>query len=92
MNAVPCTHENFAACVNVGRLSDTEGGPITSYVADVTVSCAECGQPFGFRCPTIGMLDDQPAVSPDGLELHVPLISPEGYTPAFPGFRIRKVE
>lgn len=43
-----CAHENVAASVRVGRLSHDDGGPITGYVADVTVKCAGCGLPFRF--------------------------------------------
>jgi len=41
--AEPCKHMNFAAKVTVNRLEDTG-----QFAADVTIKCAECGEPFQF--------------------------------------------
>lgn len=71
-----CDHENFEAHVNVGRISETDGGAITHFVAEVTIVCAACRAPFGFRGMPVGMLPEQPTVSPDALEARMPLISP----------------
>lgn len=75
-----CAHPDFEAHVSVGRIAPDEAAvvrdEISHFVADVTVRCAACGAPFGFRVPDVGVLPDRPAVSPDALELRVPLISP----------------
>lgn len=66
--------------MHVGRIASDEAqlerDEIDHFVADVTVQCVACKQPFGFRVPDVGLRPDRPAVSPDALELRVPLISP----------------
>lgn len=95
-----CPHNDFAARVEVNRLASEEGGDIHSFAADVTVACSQCGASFGFRCADVGLLPDRPAVSPDALQLRVPLIPPSelellGPLAAMrrpsdhPGFRVR---
>lgn len=66
-----CTHEDFQANVAVGRILD-----VGKFVADITVKCAECGEPFRFVGVPAGLSYEQPMVSIDGLELHAP-IEPE---------------
>ena len=53
-----CQHEDFEANVEVGRISAGDGGPIVSFVADITIMCADCRQSFGFRGLTPGMPAD----------------------------------
>lgn len=67
-----CEHLNFKANVNVGRLSKTDGGPITGFCADVTINCAECGLPFRFIGLDAGNHFDR-RVSVDGTELRAPI-------------------
>jgi hypothetical protein len=44
-----CKHMNFAASVNVHRLTKTEDADEAHrYQADVRIQCAECGLPFRF--------------------------------------------
>lgn len=69
----PCKHENFSANVAVGRLSHNDGGPITGYVANVTVKCVQCGLPFRFIGLSAGGYPTEPRVSIDGTELRAPL-------------------
>lgn len=71
-----CAHEDFNAFVEVNRLTDPNTDGIHSFAADVKIECADCGASFGFRCQDVGLLPDRPAVSPDALELRLPLISP----------------
>lgn len=75
-----CQHLDFDAHVSVQRLYHSEGdgppNPPDAFAADITVKCAVCGASFGFRVPDVGLLPDRPAVSPDALELRVPLIAP----------------
>lgn len=68
-----CDHLNFAANVRVGRLTQCEGGPVTGYVADATITCAECGLPFRFIGLPAGNHFAEPRVSIDGTELRAPI-------------------
>lgn len=75
-----CAHTDFVAAIDVGRIATDDDSlsrdEIDHYVADITVNCADCGAAFGFRVPDVGLLPDRPSVSPDALEMRVPLISP----------------
>ena len=68
-----CEHASFACQANIGRLSDEEGGPITGYVADITVKCADCGLGFRFVGIPAGNHHSEPRVSIDGLKLRAPI-------------------
>lgn len=68
-----CPHFNFKADVRVGRLTEADEITIKAYTADVTIACADCGQPFRFLCSVAGSRPDQPTVSADALELRAPL-------------------
>ncbi len=87
-----CPHEDFAAVVEVNRLTKVEGGPVTGYSAEITVRCADCDEPFRWiGCPA-GLSPRQPMVSPDEATLRAPL-RPASEDPDFglglPGFAIR---
>ncbi len=82
-----CAHPDFEAKVSVNRFvadlpADEEGRESRpgddphSFAAEIHVRCKTCGEQMGFRCADVGMLPDRPCVSPDALELRVPLISP----------------
>ena len=74
MNVVTkCAHMSFKADVRVGRLTDTEDGPVTGYTADVKIHCTECGLPFRFRGLQAGSHFAEPRVSVDGTELRAPI-------------------
>lgn len=86
-----CQHGSHTARVHVQRFvpdlppeeegrESRPGDEPYAFAVEIHVECAECGQPFGFRCPDVGMLPDRPCVSPDALELRVPLISPAELT------------
>lgn len=68
-----CQHEAFSCSAKVGRLSHDEGGPVTGYVADITVNCAQCGLPFRFIGMAAGNHHSEPRVSVDGTELRAPI-------------------
>lgn len=68
-----CEHKNFRCAANIGRLSHDEGGPITGYVADVKIECADCGLPFRFIGLNAGNHYAEPRVSIDGTELRAPI-------------------
>mgnify|MGYP001006398901 CR=1 FL=1 len=75
-----CVHMNFAASVGVGRLTQTEGGPVTGYVAEIRVNCADCGKRFQFLGLEPGYDNQGARVSLDGLEANIAL-APEGEKP-----------
>lgn len=68
-----CQHMNFRANVDVARLSDTEGGPITGYSASIGIVCTDCGLPFRFLGLQAGSHYAEPRVSVDATELRAPL-------------------
>ena len=72
-NSVDCLHESFEAQVNIGRLSEVEGGPITGYKADITCKCVQCGVKMRFLGVPAGSDPDAPRVSIDGCELRAPM-------------------
>lgn len=83
-----CEHKDFRADVAVGRISDSQTGEITQFVADVTVKCSECGAPFGFRGAPAGHSWNEPRCQVDALKISLPLMSPHelalaGPLPAF---------
>lgn len=89
----PCPHLDFAANVAVNRIGEAEtvDGLPRAYMADITVSCADCGEPFRWTGLRTGASFDQPMVSPDERELRAPL-RPASADPDFgmgiPGFAI----
>lgn len=72
-----CEHHNFAATVAVGRLTKSEDGPATSYVADVRIECADCGRKMQFMGLPAGYDTGAACVSVDGLEARLALC-PQG--------------
>jgi hypothetical protein len=76
-----CPHLEFAALVGVGRLTPTEGGPVTGYVADIKIQCLDCGKPFQFLGLEPGYDNQGARVSLDGLEAHIAL-TPDGERPS----------
>ena len=71
-----CQHLNFAASVNVCRLTaDTDPEKVIGYTADVKINCADCGLPFEFiGLPNgISITNSKPMVSMASTELRAPL-------------------
>lgn len=94
----PCAHRTFAANVAVGRLykADEHDGPPDAYIAEVTVQCEDCGEPFRWIGVPAGLRHDRPMVSIDEKTLHAPL-RPASSDPDFglsgiPGFAVRWVD
>lgn len=108
-----CPHLTFVAAVDVSRivpeLAPEEEGrapraddDVVCFRAAIRVECADCGAQLGFRTAgVVGDLPDRPAVSPDALELRVPLISPSelellgplaalSASDGLPGFSVRR--
>jgi hypothetical protein len=91
---IACEHLNFDATVAVIRRAATDDGPVEGYMADITVGCRDCGEPFRWIGAPAGLLPTQPCVSVDETELHAPL-RPASADPDFglgiPGFAVRAV-
>lgn len=69
-----CPHMNFHADVVVARLEDTG-----RFMAEITIKCADCGEPFQFLGLDMGLKMRGATVSPDGLEARM-AISPDTQT------------
>lgn len=89
----PCPHLHFDATVAVGRIGEAEtaDGLPRAYVADITVRCADCAEPFRWTGLTAGLSFAHPTVNVDETELRAPL-RPASADPDFglgiPGFAI----
>jgi hypothetical protein len=59
-----CEHLNFKAKVIVNRLKDSK-----RFIADITINCDDCGEPFRFLGLPCGLDLDGCTVSVDGTEL-----------------------
>lgn len=68
-----CKHEQFQSQVNIFRLSEEEGAEINGYVADITISCTECGIEMEFIGLPQGSSPYQPMVSIDCTEARMPI-------------------
>ncbi len=74
-----CTHPQFQHHVAVNRITadDTPAGPVTAFMADVHIWCADppvgCGRPFQFLGLPFGLSYDHPMSSPNGTELRAPI-------------------
>jgi hypothetical protein len=88
-----CPHENFTASVEVGRLaaSDEPGAPVSGFTAAITMSCADCGEPFRWVGVQAGLSPGRPMCSVDETELRAPA-RPASSDPDFglglPGFAV----
>lgn len=76
-----CAHNQFKTVGRVARLTDGDGGPVTGYAVDFTVTCVECGTPFCFIGMDAGSSPRKPMVSVDATEVRMP-IAPQGTTPS----------
>lgn len=89
-----CPHRDFTANVAVNRIGEAEStdGLPRAYMADITVACADCGEPFRWCGVPAGLNFSHPTVSVDETELHAPL-RPASADPDFgmglPGFAIQ---
>lgn len=64
-----CKHMNFAANVNVARLEDSG-----RFMAEITIKCSECGEPFQFVGLEAGLNLNGATVSIDGLEARMAIL------------------
>lgn len=75
-----CDHRRFDAHVGVHRLTDVEGGPVTSYQAEIKLKCVDCGTQFQFLGLEPGIDTQGARVSLDGLEARI-AVCPAGAKP-----------
>lgn len=68
-----CDHGSFAAKVDVARLTDDGGGPVRNFLAEVTVTCAECGTPFHFVGLGTGLSFQRPMTDVPATTLYAPI-------------------
>jgi hypothetical protein len=68
-----CPHLNFAAKVSVGRMEESG-----RFMADITIHCADCNEPFHFKGLPCGLDLEGAAVSPDGLEARIAIAPGKG--------------
>jgi hypothetical protein len=73
MSQQDCLHMNFNANVKVARVTDGDTGPVTNYVAEIGVKCAECGMPFHFVGVDSGFGYLKPTCDFLGTTLHAPI-------------------
>jgi hypothetical protein len=72
VSAPACQHEDFAARVEVHRLTD-DAGNVRNFVAEVTVRCVACDLPFHFVGPEAGYSFARPTVNIGATTLHAPI-------------------
>jgi hypothetical protein len=75
-----CEHERFSAHVGVQRLTD-DSGRVRNFIAEVQVSCMDCGEPFHFLCRDIGLSFTRPTVNVGATMLHAPIAPGEAALP-----------
>lgn len=69
-----CEHPNFNVDADVIRLTDgDESGPVTAFVTELRVRCADCGEPFRFIGFPMGASPRAPMVSVDHQEARLPM-------------------
>lgn len=68
-----CEHLEFQAHVDVSRLSEGEGGPITRYNAQIRIKCVHCGLDFIFPGLPRGVNLDEPMAGIFGIEARLPI-------------------
>lgn len=87
-----CPHENFEAIVGINReLASDDDPTMVAITAEVTASCADCGEHIVWHCPDFGLLRNRPAVGVDGREIRLPgrmANHPADWGLQLPGFSI----
>lgn len=88
----PCPHLDFAAYVAVNRITGRDDDPtVIGYSADITVTCADCGEPFRWTGVAAGLSPAGPMCSIDEATLIAPL-RPASADPDFglglPGYAV----
>lgn len=86
-----CEHPNFNANVEVSRITETDGGPVTNIYADVRVWCRACGEPLCFIGVPPGLSPREPRIEIGAEELRCPMrprSSPPDWGTGGPGFDV----
>ena len=68
-----CDHKILVGNVRCGRITETEGGAVKWYIAELTVTCDACKRPFVFQGLDAGMSFTKPMVSFEGTEVRLPI-------------------
>ncbi len=95
-NETACTHDDFAATVNVILIGEHDPGNPNpgqprGYQAEIRVCCLGCQSPFVFVGAPAGLSFAGPMVSPDGTELRAPMrpgTASDSFGRDLPGYHI----
>ena len=68
-----CEHKEFKTQANIFRLSNIERGPITNYLAEIEITCAECHMPFKFKGLEGGLNKDYPTTDVERIQARMPI-------------------
>jgi len=82
-----CQHMQFTADVVVDRVTDDAGRP-RNFVAEVTIRCQDCGEPFHFVGVEAGLSFHRPTVGVGATTLHAPIASGMAPLPARMHFEV----
>lgn len=72
-----CTHDGFAATVQVEKLVDERSGQLQNLIAEVSIRCASCGMPYHFIGVDTGLSFTRPTVNVPATTLHAPIAAGE---------------
>lgn len=86
---VKCQHEDFAAEVAVSRLGEGDD-QIRNFIADISVKCRACGEPFHFVGVECGLSFMRPMGNVGATTLHAPIAPGEGPLPASMRVELRR--
>lgn len=75
-----CPHESFVAETKVARLGD-DTGAIRNFVAEISIRCTQCDQPFHFVGVDCGFAFTRPTVNVGATTLHAPIAPGEATLP-----------
>lgn len=86
-----CKHEQFFVHADVHRLQAVEGGDVTAFSVDITITCEQCQTPFKFLGLGVGMSSLQPMTDVPGTTLRAPLVpvGREDMVSTMPGYEVR---
>jgi hypothetical protein len=60
--------------IDLGRIPVPRSvGRVRNFIAEVQVSCTDCGEPFHFLCPDTGLSFTRPTVNVGATMLHAPI-------------------
>ena len=68
-----CKHEAFRSWVGINRQTQIEGGPVTSFSAEIRIRCRDCGTSFFFLGLPVGSDPSKPMVSRGSETLRAPI-------------------